>query len=75
MSGLINTDDDNLKMQGRRGVIVNVDNDDYERYLRQKKIADGKTLQIGVLENEINSMKSEISQMKAILQQFVQGNK
>jgi hypothetical protein len=72
---MMNTDDENLKMQGARGVLVNVNEDDYDRYIRQRNALNSKDVHIARLDGEINKMKEDLSKITALLQQLVQGNK
>lgn len=63
-------DHPSLKRDISTKAIINTSNSEYEEY---KKIQETASLRSRMLEIEINSLKDDISEIKNILKQLVQG--
>jgi DNA-directed RNA polymerase subunit E'/Rpb7 len=63
-------DHPNLKRDIHTQAVINTSNSEYEEY---KKIQENASLRSRIIENEINSLKNDISEIKNILKQIVQG--
>lgn len=63
-------DHPSLKRDLNNKAIVNTSNSEYEEY---KKIQENVGLYNRIMENEINSLKNDINEIKALLTQIVQG--
>lgn len=60
----------NLKRDLNTGAVLNTSNSEYEEY---KKIQENVNLHNRIIENEINSLKNDINEIKTLLTQIVQG--
>lgn len=63
-------DHPSLKRDTYTQAVINTSNSEYEEY---KKIQENASIRSRVIENEINSLKNDISEIKSILKQIVQG--
>jgi DNA-directed RNA polymerase subunit E'/Rpb7 len=63
-------DHPSLKRNTYTQAVINTSNSEYEEY---KKIQENASIRSRVIENEINSLKNDISEIKSILKQIVQG--
>jgi hypothetical protein len=63
-------DHPSLKRDLNNKAIVNTSNSEYEEY---KKIQENVGLHNRIMENEINSLKNDIKEIKTLLTQIVQG--
>lgn len=68
----IQTDDPHLLKDLETGVVVNSDDGGYQAYLLQRKINDEKRLQVKTMEQEIDSMKDDISEIKNLLKYLIE---
>jgi DNA-directed RNA polymerase subunit E'/Rpb7 len=63
-------DHPSLKRDVHTQAVINTSNSEYEEY---KRIQENTSLRSRIIENEINSLKNDISEIKNILKQIVQG--
>jgi DNA-directed RNA polymerase subunit E'/Rpb7 len=63
-------DHPSLKRDTYTQAVINTSNSEYEEY---KRIQENASLRSRIIENEINSLKNDISEIKNILKQIVQG--
>ena len=63
-------DHPSLKRDTYTQAVINTSNSEYEEY---KKIQENASIRSRIIENEINSLKNDISEIKSILKQIVQG--
>lgn len=60
-----------LRKDSTNGGIVNVDNDAYNAYKRQKAILTDSIKERESMKSEINSMKKDLEDIKTLLQKLV----
>lgn len=58
---------DSLVRDTSTKAIINTNKSDYENYIRQKRLIASRKDEIERQNNEINSIKSELSEVKALL--------
>jgi len=63
-------DHPSLKRDTYTQAVINTSNSEYEEY---KRIQENASIRSRIIENEINSLKNDISEIKNILKQIVQG--
>jgi len=63
-------DHPSLKRDTYTQAVINTSNSEYEEY---KRIQENASIRSRIIENEINSLKNDISEIKSILKQIVQG--
>lgn len=66
---------ENLLRDLRTGAVINVDHASYESYLHQKKLKEREANRINNLEYEVSSLKNDLSEIKSLLQELVNGSK
>ena len=62
-------DHPSLKRDTYTQAVINTSNSEYEEY---KRIQENASIRSRIIENEINSLKNDISEIKSILKQIVQ---
>jgi hypothetical protein len=68
----IQTDEPHLLKDLETGVVVNADDGGYQAYLLQRKINDEKRSQVQTMEQEIDSMKEDITEIKNLLKYLIE---
>jgi hypothetical protein len=67
--------DESLVRDASSGAIINTNQIDYENYLRQSKVINSKQDQIDCHEIDINIIKNDVAEIKAILKSMYHQNK
>jgi hypothetical protein len=68
----VQTDEPHLLKDLETGVVVNADDGGYQAYLLQRKINDEKRLQFQTIEQEVDSMKEDIAEIKNLLKYLIE---
>jgi len=66
---------DNLVRDEQTQAILNVNMVEYKNYLEQKRVKEIEFEKIQSLENEVNSMKSDLDEIKNLLRSMINGSK
>lgn len=66
---------DNLVRDEQTQAILNVNMVEYKNYLEQKRVKEIEFEKIQSLENEVNSMKSDLGEIKDLLRSMINGSK
>jgi len=66
---------DNLVRDEQTQAILNVNMVEYKNYLEQKRVKEIEFEKIQSLENEVNSMKSDLDEIKDLLRSMINGSK
>jgi hypothetical protein len=72
MDKYIQTDDPHLLKNTETGVIVNNDPGGYQAYLAVRAANEAKRLQAQTMEQEIDSMKEDIAEIKNLLKYLIE---
>lgn len=72
MQRYIATDDPHLVKDTETGVVLNNDKNGYENYLAQRAANEAKRLQAQTMEQEIDSMKEDIAEIKNLLRYLIE---
>lgn len=72
MERYVATDDPHLVKDTATGVVINNDVNGYQNYLAQRAINDAKRLQAQTMEQEIDSMKEDIVEIKQLLKMLIE---
>ena len=65
----------NLVRDERTNAVLNVNMDNYKSYLEQRKIKEQENQRIESLENDLNSMKNDLGEIKDLLRSMINGSK
>ena len=57
---MLKTDVENIGLQ-KKGVLINLDHDEYEKYVQQREILNGKNDEIQGLKAQINILQTQMS--------------
>tara|TARA_B100002019_G_C21064260_1_gene495654 strand:+ start:329 stop:553 length:225 start_codon:yes stop_codon:yes gene_type:complete len=68
------TDHSNLLRDPSTNSILNVDEFGYQQYVSKRKAKEEKNQKVQTLEQEVASMKSDISEIKNLLREFLNGS-
>lgn len=66
---------DHLLRDLKTGAIINTNINEYESYIRTKKIKENELKKINNLENEVASIKSDLSEIKDLLRGIANGSR
>jgi hypothetical protein len=66
---------DNLVRDEQTQAILNVNMVEYKNYLEQKRVKEIEFEKIQSLENDVNSMKNDLSEIKSLLRSMIDGSK
>lgn len=66
---------DNLVRDEQTQAILNVNMVEYKNYLEQKRVKEIEFQKIQSLENDVNSMKNDLSEIKSLLRSMIDGSK
>ena len=66
---------DNLVRDEQTQAILNVNMIEYKNYLEQKRIKEIEFEKIQSLENDVNSMKNDLSEIKSLLRSMINESK
>jgi len=72
MERYIATDDPHLVKDSATGVVLNNDVNGYQNYLAQRAANEAKRLQAQSMEQEIDSMKEDIAEIKNLLRYLIE---
>jgi hypothetical protein len=72
MDRYIATDDPHLVKDTTTGVVLNNDANGYQNYLAQRAANEAKRLQAQSMEQEIDSMKEDIAEIKNLLRYLIE---
>jgi hypothetical protein len=61
----------NLIRDTNTNSIINMDSDDYSRYLQTIKLKQGERSKIETIESDLNNIKDEINEIKILLQKLI----
>jgi len=65
----------NLVRDEQTNAVLNVNMDEYKSYLEQRKIKEQENQRIENLESDLNSMKSDLGEIKDLLRSMINGSK
>lgn len=66
---------DNLVRDEQTKAILNVNMVEYKNYLEQKRVKEIEFQKIQSLENEVNSIKDDLGEIKSLLRSMIHGSK
>jgi peroxiredoxin family protein len=66
---------DNLFRDEQTQAILNVNMVEYKNYMEQKRIKEKEFEKIQSLENDVNSMKNDLGEIKSLLRSLIDGSK
>lgn len=66
---------DNLARDTETGAILNFDIDAYKNYMKMKEIKIREERRVSNLENQIDTLKGDLNEIKNLLREFVNGSK
>jgi hypothetical protein len=72
MDRYVATDDPHLVKDTATGVVINNDINGYQNYLAQRAINEAKRLQAQSMEQEIDSIKEDITEIKQLLRMLIE---
>ena len=66
---------DNLARDTETGAILNFDTDGYKNYIKMKEMKLKEEQRVSNLENQIDTLKGDLNEIKNLLKEFVNGSK
>jgi hypothetical protein len=66
---------DNLARDTETGAILNFDFDSYKNYMKMKEIKKREEQRVSDLENQIDTLKGDLNEIKNLLKELVNGSK
>jgi hypothetical protein len=72
MENLIKTDEPHLVKDITTGVVLNSDVDGYKNYILQREINENKRRQMLTIEQEVDNIKEDISEIKNLLKYLIE---
>ena len=67
-------DHSDLVRDPKSGSIINVNSMDYQRYIANREVRTEDSQKVENVEQDLANLKSEISEIKSLLKEFVNGN-
>jgi hypothetical protein len=72
MDKIVPTDEPHLTKNLATGVVLNNDDNAYQAYLIQRSVNESKRQQVMSLEQEVDSMKEDIAEIKNLLKYLIE---
>tara|TARA_B100001113_G_scaffold291389_1_gene247816 strand:+ start:3466 stop:3684 length:219 start_codon:yes stop_codon:yes gene_type:complete len=63
-----------LKRDPKSNAIINTNSNDYERYMKHRDVKRRENTKVSNMEEDLANMKNEISEIKSLLREIVNGN-
>jgi len=65
----------NLVRDEHTKAVLNTNMNEYKNYIEQRRIKNQELEKIQTLENDVNSMKNDLSEIKSLLRSIIDGSK